>query len=56
MQVISHLQEVLTSTNEGELGTGAVRLGLAASDSLNQLRDLFCHHLITHTDTRTHKA
>lgn len=45
----SHLQEVLAGTDEGQLSTGAVRLRLAASDSLNQLRDLLCHHLMKHT-------
>lgn len=45
----SYLQEVLAGADEGQLSAGAVRLRLAASDSLNQLRDLLCHHLMTHT-------
>ena len=42
-----HLQEVLAGADEGELSAGAVGLRLAASDSLDQLRDLLRHHLNT---------
>lgn len=41
----AHLQEVLACSNEGQLGTGAVRLRLAATNSLHQHRDLISHHL-----------
>lgn len=47
----SHLQEVLAGTDESQLSAGAVGLRLAASDSLHKLRDLLCHHLLTHTHT-----
>lgn len=40
-----YLEEVLAGADEGKLSTGAVRLGLAASNSLNQLWDLLCHSL-----------
>lgn len=45
-----YLQEVLAGTDESQLSAGTVRLRLAASDSLDQLRDLLCHHLMSHTD------
>lgn len=43
------LEEVLAGTDEGKLSTRTVRLSLAASDSLDQLRDLLCDHLHTQT-------
>lgn len=43
------LEEVLAGTDEGKLSARTVRLSLAASDSLDQLRDLFCDHLHTQT-------
>jgi len=49
-----HLQEVLAGADEGQLSTGAVGLRLAASDPLDQLRDLLRHHLMPHTHTHTH--
>lgn len=45
----THLEEVLAGADEGQLSTGTVRLSLAASDSLDQLRDLLGNHLHTHT-------
>lgn len=39
------LQEALAGGNEGELRAGAVRLGLASSDTLHQQWDLLCHSL-----------
>lgn len=52
----THLQEVLAGADEGELSAGAVRLRLAASNSLNQLRDLLCHSLRarTHSEQPQH--
>lgn len=50
--VDGYLEEVLAGSDEGELGTGAIRLGLTAPHSLDQHGDLVSHHLRWQGNTR----
>lgn len=46
---LQYLQEALAGHDECELGTELLRLSLAAPHPLDQLGDVICHRLHTHT-------